>query len=263
MKKMPNHNIHSGLAGKRVLVTRPAEQAEEFIISLTNSGAEAVLFPTIRIVPADDRSDCNKALENFENWNALVFTSVNGIRFFVEHIQTEFPHLMAPLQRRTVYAVGEKTAAKAAAFGLSAIHFEETRNAEQLADEIAQRVKGSVLFPCGNRTGDAMIKKLERSGIAVKPVVVYQTLAFRPSNTESVVSELKNERIDAVTFFSPSSIKHFLDLVPQPLLERCAVAVIGSTTADAARTYGLHPDIIAQKSDSRELIKTLENYYLG
>jgi uroporphyrinogen-III synthase len=260
---MPNHNTHSGLAGKRVLVTRPAEQAEEFITSLTNSGAEAVLFPTIRIIPAADRSDCDKALENFDNWNALVFTSANGVRFFVEHTQTEFPQLMANLQKRTVYAVGEKTAAKAAAYGLSAIHFDETQNAEQLADELSQRVKGNILFPCGSRTGDTMKKTLELAGVAVKPVVVYQTLAFRPNNTESVVSELKKERIDAVTFFSPSSIKHFLDLVPQPLLKRCAVAVIGSTTADAARTYGLHPDIIAQKSDSQDLIKTLENYYLG
>ena len=261
MKTMPNHNTLMGLAGKRILVTRPAEQAIEFAASLKNSGAEPILFPTITIASAIDWLECDKALEHLDFWNALLFTSTNGVRFFVEHVQAEFPHLMTALQKCPTFAIGEKTAAKAEAYGLSALHFDETRNTKQLADELAQRVKGNILFPCGNRTGDTLKKQLEPTGVFVKPVVVYQTLASRPDNTDTVVSDFKNERIDAVTFFSPSSIKHFLDLVPHSFIKRCAVAAIGSTTANAARKCGLNPDVIAEKSDSKDLIITLENYY--
>ena len=42
------------LFGKRVLVTRAREQASELSAKLRQVGAEAIEFPTIRIVPPDD-----------------------------------------------------------------------------------------------------------------------------------------------------------------------------------------------------------------
>ncbi|MBL7995588.1 uroporphyrinogen-III synthase [bacterium] len=261
MKTMPSHNPHVALTGKRILVTRPAEQANEFISLLQDADAEVVLFPTITISPANDWSSCDDALDNLDLWDALIFTSANGVRYFVERAREVFPHLIQKLQKCTTYAVGEKTMAVADSFGLPALCFNQAQNAELLAEELARRVKGKILFPCGNLTGDTVKKRLLKAGISLSQVVVYQTLPFKPDNTDHVIFDLKNKNIDVVVFFSPSSIKHFLDLIPQSYLDPCAIAAIGTTTAAAARSHGLLPDIVAETPDSRNLIKTMENYY--
>lgn len=261
MKTMPNHKPHSGLTGKRILVTRPADQASEFVSNLQSAGAEVVIFPTITIYPADDWSACDEALDNLDLWDALIFTSANGVRYFVKRAQEIFPHLIQKLQKCTTYAVGERTMAVADSLGLPAVCFNKAQNAELLAEELARRVKGKILFPCGNLTGDMVQVRLSDEGVGVTQVVVYQTLPFKPENTDQVMMELKNKQIDAIAFFSPSSIKHFLDLIPQSYLDQCAIAAIGTTTAAAARSHGLFPDIIAETTDSKNLIKTMENYY--
>ncbi|KAB2879264.1 uroporphyrinogen-III synthase [bacterium] len=261
MKTMPVHNNHAGLAGKRILVTRPADQSNEIISLLQHAGAEVVLFPTISINPAEDWTACDDALDNLDLWDALIFTSANGVRFFVEHVKEVFPHLIQKLQNCTAYAVGEKTMAVADSFGLPALCFNQAQNAEVLAEELARRVKGKILFPCGNLTGDTVKVRLSDVGVGVTQVVVYQTLPYKPDNTDQVIKELKNKHINAIAFFSPSGIKHFLDLIPQSYVEGCAIAAIGTTTAAAARSLGLFPDIVAETPDSKNLIKTMENYY--
>ena len=74
------------LHGKRVLVTRPAEQAGEFIQDLRNLGAEPVLCPTIRIVPPEDIRPLQAAIERLSEYDWVIFTSVNGVRFFFEQL---------------------------------------------------------------------------------------------------------------------------------------------------------------------------------
>ncbi len=67
------------LFGKRVLVTRPAEQAAEFAAALWEAGAEPVLAPTIAIGPPDDPAPAAAAVRELDRYAWVVFTSRNGV----------------------------------------------------------------------------------------------------------------------------------------------------------------------------------------
>ena len=67
------------LAGRRVLVTRAREQASALSALLRSFGASAVEFPAIRIVPAEDYADLDRALAELSAYRWACFTSVNAV----------------------------------------------------------------------------------------------------------------------------------------------------------------------------------------
>ena len=75
------------LFGKRIIITRAHEQAAEFSDLLRAHGADPIELPTIEVVPPDSWEDLDGAIENIEHYHWLIFTSVNGVRFFVQRLK--------------------------------------------------------------------------------------------------------------------------------------------------------------------------------
>src|SRR5205085_3196568 len=65
------------LFGKRVLVTRPREQAAELVDRLEAMGAEAIEAPMIRIAPPDDYGPLDEACKRAGTFDWIVFSSGN------------------------------------------------------------------------------------------------------------------------------------------------------------------------------------------
>ncbi|HYL45721.1 MAG TPA: uroporphyrinogen-III synthase, partial [Candidatus Limnocylindrales bacterium] len=70
------------LAGKRIIVTRAPEQAQDLIRSLESLGAEVLLFPTVQFVPPEDLRELDKHLANLKGFEAILFFSRNAVRYF-------------------------------------------------------------------------------------------------------------------------------------------------------------------------------------
>ncbi len=70
------------LSGKRIIITRPLEQAQPFVDLLEKYEARPVVFSTIKIVPPQSWDEVDAALRNIATYDALIFTSVNGVRYF-------------------------------------------------------------------------------------------------------------------------------------------------------------------------------------
>ncbi len=77
------------LFGKGIVITRPEEQSGKLRALLNVNGARAISFPAIRIVPPDSFDDLDRAIENLNKYHWIVFTSVNGVKFFFNR---ESPH---------------------------------------------------------------------------------------------------------------------------------------------------------------------------
>ena len=75
------------LFGWRILVTRAREQAGELSDLLSEYGAEPVESPVIQTVPPDSWQALDAALTDLSRYQWLVFTSVNGVRPFMERLQ--------------------------------------------------------------------------------------------------------------------------------------------------------------------------------
>jgi uroporphyrinogen III methyltransferase/synthase len=74
------------LFGRGIVITRPEEQSGELAALLREEGARIIQFPTIKIVPPESFDDLDRALENIETYDWIIFTSANGVRFFFNRL---------------------------------------------------------------------------------------------------------------------------------------------------------------------------------
>src|SRR5664279_1357191 len=72
------------LFGKRIVVTRARDQADALSARLRARGAEAIEMAAIEIRPAADYGPLDRALAELDAYDWLIFTSANGVRFFLE-----------------------------------------------------------------------------------------------------------------------------------------------------------------------------------
>jgi uroporphyrinogen III methyltransferase/synthase len=105
------------LFGKRVLVTRPRDQAAEFVDLLESFGAEAIESPLVRIEPPEDDAPLDEACAHLDTFDWIVFSSSNAVDAFFRRL-TASPLDVRALHGVKLCAVGSATAARLAALGL-------------------------------------------------------------------------------------------------------------------------------------------------
>lgn len=100
------------LAGKGVLVTRPAAQAEGLCSLIESAGGRAIRVPAVTIEPLEDPEPVRRLL--VQPWDLMVFISRNAVEQFLPLL----PASLLPSEPR-IAAVGQATAAALSAAGRS------------------------------------------------------------------------------------------------------------------------------------------------
>jgi len=255
------------LFGRRVLVTRGADQAGEMIAALAEAGAEAVAMPMIRIVPPADYAALDAALANLDSYDAVLFTSANAVLYFAKRAEERGVSLET--LDATVVCVGPKTAEVALRAGLPVHRVPGRRfDAEGVLAEVLR-----VLPPRGRRfllprsevARDALPDGLRSEGGVVDAVTAYRNVPAITDGT-ALRADLESGRLDALTFTSPSTVRHFdalLDAPARAAATRCTIAAIGPLTAAALCKVGLPPDITPEQATARELVEALAAHVAG
>lgn len=231
------------LFGRRILVTRAAEQAGEFSAMLASLGAEVLECPTIRLVPPGSWSALDDAIGRLPGFDWLIFTSVNAVRFFFERLHALGLDTRA-LGRCRVCAVGPKTAAALAPFGLRADLVPADYKAEGVVEAFRAMEMGgrAVLFPRADKAREVIPPELARMGAEVVAPVAYRNVVPE-ALPAGVLEELEGRRIDCVTFTSSSTVANLAAMVGKErlrsLLEGVAIASIGPITSATCRELGL------------------------
>jgi uroporphyrinogen-III synthase len=75
------------LAGKGIVVTRPAHQSERLVTALTAAGARAIVFPTIDILAPTDPQALNALIDRLDQFDFAVFISPNAARAAMQAIE--------------------------------------------------------------------------------------------------------------------------------------------------------------------------------
>src|SRR5262249_10818425 len=105
------------LFGKRILVTRPRDQAAELVQRLEAMGADAIEAPMIRITPPDDYGPLDEVCARAGSFDWIVFSSANAVDAFVERLLAGTQDLRA-LHGVKLCGVGPATAERIARYGL-------------------------------------------------------------------------------------------------------------------------------------------------
>jgi uroporphyrinogen III methyltransferase/synthase len=231
------------LFGRTVVVTRAREQASDFKALLSEWGAHCIEFPTIAIQPPTSWEPLDQAIAQLASYHWLIFTSVNGVAYFLERLQTLGGDIR-DLKGLRLAAIGPKTAEALERRGLRLDLVPREYRAEAILEALGpDGVRGQrVLLPRALEARDILPDTLRQWGAEVNVVPAYRTVL--PDHESSRVLEaLRAGQVDCVTFTSSSTVTNFLQMFARdevlPAFDSVAIACIGPITAETAKKQGL------------------------
>jgi uroporphyrinogen-III synthase len=243
------------LAGRTILVTRPAEQAAPLVRELERRGARVLLAPTIRLVPARSAA-LTAALQELAAgrfaWIAL--TSATTVAVLRDR-------LAAKDVRAKVAAIGEGTAEAYRRWTRREPDLvPKTFTTAALASAFP-RATGRVLTARADIAPAGFEDALAGKGWEPTRVDAYRTV-FASSLPRAARDALRRGEVDAVAFTSASTVEGFVRARGPEAIARPTgppkVIAIGPVTAAAARRAGLWPAAVARPHTLDGLLATLE-----
>jgi uroporphyrinogen III methyltransferase/synthase len=225
------------LFGKRIVVTRAREQSDALSARLRALGADAIEVPTIEIRPAADFGPLDTAIEELESYDWLIFTSANGVRFFVERLDRSGRDWRS--LRARICAIGPATRAAVEALHLKVDLMGKEYVAEGLLEAFAgQDLAGKrVLLPRAAVARDLVPEELRRRGARVDVAEAYRTVV--PEDAAERVRRALEGKPHCVTFTSSSTVQNFVAVAGAESLRGIRVASIGPITSETARGLGI------------------------
>ena len=253
------------LFGKTVVVTRAREQASGFRLLLEEKGAQCLEFPTIEVVDPANWDLLDQAIYQINQYDWIIFTSINGVRFFFRRLKEKDKDVRA-LHGVRIAAIGPKTAAGLEELGLRLDLIPSEYRAEAVIDGLgAEEVRGrSFLLPRAARAREILPEKIREMGGKIDVIPVYETI--RPSaKREEVRDLLKKGVISCITFTSSSTVENFAAMFPEDdlpsLVHKAAIACIGPITAQTAREHGLIVKIMPEEYTIEALSAEVVEYF--
>jgi uroporphyrinogen III methyltransferase/synthase len=253
------------LFGRRIVVTRSREQASDLVSALSELGAECLECPTIRVAPPEDCAPLDGAIAELPQTHWVVFTSVNGVRFFFERLFA-LGRDVRDLGRVRTAAIGPATAAALRRFGLNSDLVPESYRAESIVAAFRrEELQGRrVLLPRALEARQVLPEKLAAMGAVVREVPAYRTLAGEGDGGR-LERALAEGPIDLVTFTSSSTVRNFKALAAGAGLgarvAQTPAACIGPITADTAAALGFDVRVTADTYTIPGLVAAVTAYF--
>jgi uroporphyrinogen-III synthase len=257
----------NALSGKRVAITRAAEQSQPLLAALREQGAQPILLPMIAFAPPDDLQSLDDSLRRLREYHWVFFTSQNAVGALQERSEQRKVSLREASGSAQIAVVGPATAEAARAAGLSITYVAKEHNGVALAQELQGEVCGKrVLLPRSDRANHDLVETLQGFGAQVTEIVAYKTLRPASDDTRNLENILQDVP-DAVLFFSPSAVHHLQELLgPESFLrlaEKSAFAAIGPVTESALRDAGVQRLIVASDTSATAILESLATFFVN
>jgi uroporphyrinogen III methyltransferase/synthase len=252
--------------GHRILVTRGHPEGFE---PLEELGAEIIEFPTIEIIPPESYHELDKAIDNIETYDCLIFTSKNGITYFLKRF-FEKERDIRDLKGINICAVGSKTAKEIQKYGIKVDLIPDEFSSEGLIKLVevlkssrTQGLKGMrFLLPRAEKAREVFPEKVRELGGHIDLPVAYRSI--KPElHGKRLRRFLREGRISIATFTSAATFNNFMEIMGEKaneLLQGVAIAVIGPVTAKAIEKAGLKVDIMPKEATIEALVEEIINW---
>lgn len=246
------------LQNQRILVTREESDAARFASEIVKYGGHPITMPLIQIhcLASEDQK---QSLVTDIDYDWIFFTSKNGVNCFFERLENE-----RLLQKRAVKiaAVGSKTADALIALGYHVDFIPSQYNAEVMAAEFITKYPdtGRALFVRGVLASNILIDAFTKVKRQFDCYEVYDTKVNTTIKKE-LNNMLDNQKVDVLTFMSPSTIHAFVKLVDKPEMFFATPTVcIGTTTERQAREVGFTETIVPEVFTTNGMVFALSHY---
>jgi uroporphyrinogen-III synthase len=282
------------LRGVGVLVTRPEPQALPLCRLLEAQGAIAVRFPVMNIQPLEDRHELLTRLGTLENFDLVIFTSANAVRYGASLLaqtrdlahtrdatRAQDPTRMQDLAQRRAPAQAHPVPKKRE-FVLAAIGPATARALDEAGHRVSitpdrgfdsenllrhpqlERLSGQrILLVKGNQGRELLQQELTRRGAEVVTAEVYKRQRAVP--TAAALEDLKAKvaagAIHVITATSLEIAANLLALATPALrsdLDGLHWLVPGARVAQGMRELGLSAPLLeADSADDHDLLAAI------
>ena len=236
------------LAGRRILVTRPRELAQELAALIREAGGEPLLYPALEIRDAADPAPARALLARLREFDLAVFVSPSAVRKAME--------LAAGVGRPAgqLWPAGLRVAAIGGG----------TRR------ELERRGFRDVMAPAGEEDSEALLALPEFAGF--RQVAIFRgeggrellrdTLAARGARVEyaecyrrvrPAAAAAPEGRIDAICVSSGEALRNLVALLGRERLAQATLFVPNARVAGIARALGLPEPALAGPGDAQML----------
>lgn len=250
----------AALHGRRILVTRAAEQAAPTEALIRARGGEPVPFPCLALAcrPQAIRDAAGTLADEALD---IAFTSANGVRCVAESLTASERE---ELGRHRLAAVGEKTAAAMREHGWPAAIVAAAASQDGLI--AAYRDEGlpqHLLLFRAEEGRDTLPDWLQAQGVTVTVVHAYRT-ACPEDDAAPVIAALRAGDIDAVLLGSTRTAAHYAKRIGDAeLASKPVLVAISPEVARAARALGLGVKVVAANASFPSMLDALARHYLS
>ena len=247
------------LNGRRILVTRPAHQAENLCRLIAEQNDIAVRFPTLAIVEVDNLATVQETLAHLEDFDWLIFISSNAVNFALKANDGK----IAGLKARQIAAIGKATAdaLNLAGLSVSALPDRNYNSEGLLALPIMHAVCGQkILIIRGENGREVLADTLHARGADVCYLNVYKRII--PNSDSNVVSELLEQRqLDVISVTSSEilqnlltmlDVKHHSQLFDLPLI------VVSDRIKQVANEMGFKRVAVARSASDEAILEIIK-----
>jgi uroporphyrinogen-III synthase len=255
----------SVLAGKRIVITRSAEQSEVLSRELSARGAVPVVVALVSFAKPEYSGPLDAAIAEIEQFDWMILTSAEAVRAVVKRGEQLRKPVASTGNKLQIACVGPVTAEAARNAGLRVGCIAKTHTGLGLAEELGNRLQGAKVFlPRSDRANPDLPLALRRHGAQVTEVIAYRTL--RPTEVdEGKLRVMANGTVDAMLFFSPSAVHYFVELIDgaqlRGLQDRTAIIAVGPVTASALRECGFGRIVVAAETTASAAVLALEEHF--
>lgn len=222
----------TALSGRRILITREADDARRWAHRLAGTGAVPIVFPCIVCETITEDDTPQRLRDALADTDWLVVSSVRGVEVAARLVEGSLP-----FAKVRVAAVGPSTAVAATAhFGHVDLVAKRATGAALGAD-LASRIRDTdqrvlILGAEGGRT--EVEEALASAGVPCTRIDIYRTI---PVPRLAAPRDLAADAVQEILLASPSAVAGLCNAARIPPDAR--IITIGPTTTSAARAAGL------------------------
>ncbi|MDB5802521.1 MAG: uroporphyrinogen synthase [Rhodocyclales bacterium] len=200
------------LAGRCVVVTRPAQQAASLLDALRVAGAEPLFFPVIEIVPLADAAPLRALAAILADYDVAFFVSANA----VEQTLAVLPPALWPASLRVV-TVGPGSARALRAHGFEDVMLPsssfDSEGVLAMAEMQPAAIAGKrVLILRGDGGRELLATGLRERGARVDVQGCYQRRPVAADPTD-LLARFATKRLDALSFTSSEGARNFANVL--------------------------------------------------
>lgn len=257
---MPSEPVPANLKGVRVLVTRPAHQADALARLIEAAGGEAIRLPTIEIAPPADPAAVDAVFARWADFHLAIFVSPNAVRAALPRLRAIG---IAPTWPCAAVGPGTQQALRAAGFE-NLLAPSERFDSEALLELLpAASVRGkNILIVRGTGGRELLSETLSARGARVSHAECYRRLPPRQPDTEGL-ARLQRGEVDILSITSVDGLQNLYDFVTpsgRGQLLAIPIVVVGERQAHAAHDLGFASVQVAARASDAALLDALHTW---